>query len=82
MQLFQETATKQSCYLLDSKRIQEQQTVKRKASLVTDFGLALSDFHRETQWETNFWEEMGGVIEYRKYVAELNDDEMALSKMY
>lgn len=81
MQLFQETA-KQTCYLLDSKRIQEQQAVKRKASLVTDFSLALSDFHRETQWERNFWEEMGGVIEYRKYIAELNDDEMALSKMY
>lgn len=82
MQIIQETATKQICYLLDSKKIQAQQTAQRKASLTTDFYWTVSDLYRETQCETNFWDGMDSVIEYRKYMAELNDGERETSEMY
>jgi hypothetical protein len=74
-------ATKQSCYLLNPLRITEQKA-ERKDRLVTDFKFALNDFYRDTPWETNCWEEMGSVIEHRKYLAELSDSELALSELY
>lgn len=75
------TAAKQPCYLLNPLRITEHK-VKRKEMLVADFKFALNDFYRDTPWETNCWEEMGSVIEHRKYLAELSDSELALSELY
>lgn len=66
--------TTQTCYLLDATRIAEK-AAQRKATLVTDFGMALGDFYRETQWEGNFWEDMDSVKEHRNYMAQLNDGE-------
>ena len=81
MNSIQAQTTKQTCYLLDGKRVGEK-AAQRKAALLADFSMALNDFYRETQWESNVWEEMGGVIEHRKYMAQLNDGELALSQMY
>lgn len=82
MYFIQAVTTKQPCYLLNPLRIKEQQAAKRKETLAADFKFVLNDFYRETQWEANCWDEMGSVIEHRKYLAELNEDELALSGMY
>lgn len=75
--------TTQTCYLLDATRITEK-AAQRKATLVTDFGMALGDFYREARWESNFWEDMESVKEYRNYTAQLNDGEreQVLFKIY
>ena len=80
MQTNQLTAN-QPCYLLDAQRIAEK-SAQRKASFVGDFKAAVSDVYSEARWEGDCWDDMGSVIEHRKYLAELNHGELALSQIY
>lgn len=98
MQFIRSVTTKQSCYLLNPSRITEhkarckEKLVADFKTALSDFDCEVrkdkhfntvaNDFYRETQLDKDCWEEMGSVIEHRKYLAELNEGELALSQMY